>query len=282
MSIRTLTSIFIYPVKSLGGIPMREAVVQERGLQYDRRWMLVDEQGRFVSQREVAGLTSLGAAIEPPFLVIFSKNNPRHRIHLPLSPPVTEMPEIPVHIWDDQCAARLHPQDVHDWFSKTLGCPLRLVYMPDSSWRAADPKYAPEGVPVSFADGYPFLLISQASLDDLNGRLGTPLPMNRFRPNFVYSGGDAYEEDNWQNFFIGNVHFRGVKPCARCIVPTTDQDTGERAAEPLKTLATYRKAGHRILFGQNVVWLGGAQHVVRVGDSVSTMKQSSTTSPERA
>jgi uncharacterized protein YcbX len=276
MATRILTSIFIYPIKSIGGIALREAVVQPRGLQYDRRWMLVDEQGRFVSQREVAGLVLLGTAIEPPFLVVFSKNNPRHRIHLPLLPPVSEMPEIPVNIWDDHCVAHLYAPDVNDWFSKTLGCPLRLVYMPDSSWRAADPKYAPEDVPVSFADGYPFLLISQASLDDLNGRLGTPLPMNRFRPNFVYSGGGAYEEDGWSDFLIGDVPFRGVKTCARCIIPTTDQDTGQRDAEPLKTLATYRKQGSRILFGQNVVWLGGAENVVRVGDTVSNMKQSST------
>jgi len=279
MAARILTSIFIYPVKSLAGIPLHQALVQPRGLQYDRRWMLVDEQGRFVSQREVAGLTALGAAIEPPFLVIFSKNNPRRRIHLPLSPPVAEMPEIAVDIWNDRCTARLYAPDVNDWFSDTLGCPLRLVYMPDSSWRPTDPDYAPEGIPVSFADGYPYLLISQASLDDLNGRLATPLPMNRFRPNFVYSGGEAYEEDGWRDFSIGNVHFQGVKTCARCIIPTTDQDTGQRTAEPLKTLATYRQQGHRILFGQNVVWLGGTENVVQVGDTVTSKL---TKSPERA
>ena len=274
MAARILTSIFIYPIKSIGGISLREAVAQPRGLQYDRRWMLVDEQGRFVSQREVAGLTLLGTAIESPFLVVFSKNNPRRRIHLPLSPSVTEMPEVAVNIWDDHCAARQYAPDVNAWFSDTLGSPVRLVHMPDSSWRPADSKYVPKDVPVSFADGYPYLLISQASLDDLNGRLDTPLPMNRFRPNFVYSGGEAYEEDGWSNFFIGDVPFLGVKTCARCIVPTTDQDTGQRAAEPLKTLATYRKQENRILFGQNVIWLGGTQHVVRIGDTVSNMKQS--------
>lgn len=279
MTVRTLTSLHIYPVKSLAGISVREAVVQQRGLQYDRRWMLVDAQGRFVSQREMAGLTLLGTAIEPPFLVVFSKKNPRQRIHLALQPTVAEMPEIAVDIWDDRCAAHLYPADVNGWFSDILGNSLRLVFMPDSTLRPTDPKYAPEGMPVSFADGYPFLLIGQATLDDLNARLAHALPMNRFRPNFVHSGGEAYEEDGWSDFSIGNVRFRGVKTCARCIIPTTDQDTGLRAAEPLKTLATYRKQGNRILFGQNAVWLGGAEQVVRIGDTVQKHETISTIKP---
>lgn len=272
MTARTLTSLHIYPIKSLAGISVREAVVQQRGLQYDRRWMLVDSQGRFISQREVAEMALLGTTIEPPFLVVFSKKNPRQRIHLPLQPPVLEMPEILVDIWDDRCTARAHAPDVNGWFSDILGSPLQLVFMPDSTLRPTDPKYAPEGMPVSFADGYPFLLIGQATLDDLNARLDQPLPMNRFRPNFVHIGGEAYEEDGWSDFSIGNVRFRGVKTCARCIIPTTDQDTGLRAAEPLKTLASYRKQGNRILFGQNVVWLGGDEQVVRVGDTVLNIK----------
>jgi len=268
MTTRTLTSLHIYPIKSLGGMSVHEAVAQERGLQYDRRWMLVDAQGRFVSQREVAEMALLGTAIEPPFLVVFSKKNPRLRIHLPLQPPVLDMPEIEVDIWDDHCTARVHAPDVNGWFSDILGSPVRLVFMPDTAWRPTDPTYAPEGMPVSFADGFPYLIIGEASLDDLNSRLPQPLPMNRFRPNFVFSGGTAFEEDAWRDFAIGSVHFRGVKPCARCIIPTTDQDTALRAAEPLRTLATYRKQGHRILFGQNVVWLGGAETVVRVGDPI--------------
>jgi len=268
MPTRTLSSLLIYPIKSLGGISVHEAVAQERGLQYDRRWMLVDAQGRFVSQREVAEMALLGTAIEPPFLVVFSKKNPRLRIHLPLQPPVLDMPEILVDIWDDHCTARVHTLDVNNWFSDILGSPVRLVFMPDTAWRPTNPTYAPEGMPVSFADGFPYLIIGQATLDDLNGRLPQPLPMNRFRPNFVFSGGGPFEEDAWRDFSIGDVRFRSVKPCARCIIPTTDQDTGLRAAEPLKTLATYRKQGHRILFGQNVVWLGGTENVVRVGDAI--------------
>ena len=263
-----LSSLHIYPVKSLAGISVHSALVQPRGLQYDRRWMLVDEQGMFVSQREVAELALLGTAIEPPFLVVFSRINPALRVEIPLEPPEGALKPLAVQIWDDRCDALLLPGEINRWFSDILGRSLRLVYMPDSTRRPTDAHYAPNGT-VSFADGYPFLLIGQASLDDLNSRLAQPLPMNRFRPNFVVSGSAPFEEDGWADFNIGAVQFRGVKPCARCIIPTTDQDTALRAAEPLKTLATFRQRDHKILFGQNVVWLSeNEENVVCVGNRV--------------
>ena len=263
----TLSHLYLYPIKSLAGISLTTARVERRGLQYDRRWMLIDDDGRFVSQREFSEMALLGTAIEPPHLVVFHRNHPEQRLHIPLEPPLDTVEEIPVQIWDDTCPARLLPAETGQWFSDVLGSPLRLVYMPDTTYRMADTNYAPEGHAVSFADGYPFLLIGQASLDDLNRRLDQPLPINRFRPNFVFTGGTPYEEDQWRDFSIGQVPFRGVKPCGRCIIPTTDQDTGQRAAEPLKTLSTYRKSGNKILFGQNVVWMGNdAAAEVRVGD----------------
>lgn len=265
-ALHTLTSIHIYPIKSLAGISLNEAVVHPRGLQYDRRWMLVDETGRFVSQREVAEMALLGTALEGPFLTIFSKKNPALRLQIPLEPEVAAMPEIPVQIWDDHCLARLYAPETNQWFSNQLGRNVRLVYMAGSTVRMADSQYAPENMPVSFADGYPFLLIGQASLDGLNSRLEQALPMNRFRPNFVVTSGTPHEEDQWRDFRIGNQAFRGVKPCARCIVPTTDQDTALRSEEPLKNLATYRKEGRKILFGQNVIWLGTGEGRVQVGD----------------
>ena len=262
----TLSGLFVYPVKSLGGIALQQAVVQPRGLQYDRRWMLVDEASRFVSQREVGELALLGTAIEPPFLVVFSKKKPANRIRIPLEPPEAGMPELDVQIWDDHCRARLHATAVNDWFSAVLGTPLRLVFLPDSTRRPVDARYAP-GHAVSFADAYPFLLIGQASLDELNGRLAEPVPMNRFRPNFVLAGSAAFEEDGWGDFDLGGQPFRAVKPCARCLVPTTDQDTARRSAEPLKTLTAYRRDGHKVLFGQNVIWLEpGGEGLVRIGD----------------
>ncbi|MBV6441201.1 MAG: putative protein YcbX [Saprospiraceae bacterium] len=265
---RQLSEIWTYPVKSLGGIALTEAKVEPRGLQYDRRWMLVDETGRFVSQREIPAMALLGTAIEPPYLTVFWKNDPLEKIRIPLDVPENELEKLRVEVWSDRCAAQVLPDDINNWFSDNLKGYLRLVHMPGSTRRWADGRYAPKGQHVSFADGYPFLLIGQASLDDLNRRLAQPLPMNRFRPNFVFTGGQAFEEDTWGEFQISDIQFRCVKPCARCIIPTTDQETGARAAEPLKTLATFRQVEHKILFGQNVVWLGEGEAIVKTGDSV--------------
>ena len=262
-----LSEIHIYPVKALGGISLQSSVVQLRGLQHDRRWMLTDEQGTFLTQRDIPEMALLGTAIEPRHLVVFEKKNPASRVLVPLDVVPDDLPEKMVAVWGDRCAARQLPDEIGGWFSDVLGKKMQLVLMPDTTRRAADGRYAPPGQVVSFADGYPFLIIGQASLDDLNSRLAQPLPMNRFRPNFVFTGGQPFEEDGWSDFRIGDVAFRGVKPCARCPVPTIDQDTAARAAEPLRTLATFRQEGHKILFGQNVVWMGKGMEV-RVGESV--------------
>jgi hypothetical protein len=171
-----------------------------------------------------------------------------------------------VEVWGDRCAAKAFKGAINAWFSHILGQNIRLVLMPESTRRHADGRYAPKGQYVSFADGFPFLLAGQASLDDLNSRLVQPLPMNRFRPNFVFTGGTPFEEDTWANFSVGDQLFRAVKPCARCMVITTNQDTAERGVEPLKTLSTYRKFGNKIRFGQNTVWLGNGDATIRVGD----------------
>lgn len=269
-----LSEIWIYPIKSLGGIRLQEAEVQPRGLAYDRRWMLTDPDGRFVTQREIPEMALLGTAIEGEMLRVFRKKNPSETWQLTLSPRPEEMPEVPVQVWNDRCTARRYGPEVNAWFSEQLGQPLQLVYMPDTTRRVADEQYAPSGHYVSFADGFPILIIGQASLDDLNSRLDQPLPMNRFRPNLVITGSRPYEEDSWSQFQISNVPLLGVKPCGRCSITTTDQETARRAAEPLKTLATYRQEGRRILFGQNVVWLHETvQHpaetpLLRVGDAV--------------
>ncbi|MBC7777170.1 MAG: MOSC domain-containing protein [Phycisphaerae bacterium] len=264
----TLSEIWVYPIKSLGGIALQEALPQRRGLQYDRRWMLVDNTGRFVSQREIPRMALLGTAIEPPFLSVFWKDKPSEKIHIPLEINPLDLPKLRVKVWSDQCPARVLSDEINQWFSHHLGQNLRLVFMPDTTRRRADGRYAPPGHHVSFADGFPYLIIGQASLDELNRRLLQPLPMNRFRPNFVFTGGQPFEEDSWSQFSINDQPFQGLKPCARCIITTTDQDTATRAAEPLKTMATFRKFGNRILFGQNVVWLGKDESVVRVGDRI--------------
>lgn len=269
-----LKAIHIYPIKSIGGISLSEAKAERRGLQYDRRWMLVDEAGVFVSQREIPAMALLRTALEAPFLTVFSSVDPGLRIQIPLAPKASEMEKLRVSVWSQKCSARLHAREINDWFSNTLGQNLRLVYMPDTTRRAADGRYAPKGHYVSFADGFPYLVIGQASLDDLNERLEIPVPMNRFRPNFVFEGAGPFAEDNWSDFSIGSVHFKGVKPCARCIIPTIDQTTAAKAAEPLKTLSVFRRSGQKVLFGQNVVLIDAETpaKTVRVGDEIRLLK----------
>lgn len=263
----SLSQIWIYPVKGLSGISLETTVAEPRGLRYDRRWMLCDEQGRFVTQREIPAMTQIGMAIEGDHLVAFRRDTPDNRLHMPLHPDTANLAGITVQIWGDTCTARAMPPAIGAWFSAQLGQSLRLVYMDSGDHRPVDPNYAPAGQTVSFADGYPFLIIGQAALDHLNERLPTPLPMNRFRPNFVFTGGEPHEEDGWRDFHIGDVAFQGVKPCARCPVPTIDQDTGQRGAEPLKTLASYRQQGHKILFGQNLILKDtGSAGSISVGD----------------
>jgi hypothetical protein len=160
---------------------------------------------------------------------------------------------VTITIWDDVCNAVQVNQDLDNWFSNALDKKVSLVYMPDDEKRIVEKTYINEDHIVSFADAYPFLIIGKSSLDDLNTRLVNPIPMNRFRPNLVFTGGNAYEEDNWKDFKIGNAEFIAVKPCARCVITTTDQKTAERSAEPLKTLSNYRKVNNKIMFGMNVV-----------------------------
>ena len=260
-----LSELWIYPIKSMGGISLSEAVAEPRGLRHDRRWMLTDETGRFLSQREIPEMALLGTSIEDAHLRVFWKRNPAEYIRIPLRFPEGTLREITTTVWDDTCLAQVLPSEINEWFSNQFKQKVQLVYMPDSTRRDADPQYAPEGQHVSFADGFPYLIIGQATLDELNRQLAEPMPMNRFRPNFVFTGGLPHEEDEWSDFQIGSVAFRGVKRCARCAIPTTNQDTAERAAEPLKTLATYRSFNKKILFGQNVI-LTGKVGVVRVGE----------------
>jgi uncharacterized protein YcbX len=176
-----------------------------------------------------------------------------------------------VEVWGDECKAIPASPAAHEWMSQYLGMDCRVVYMPEDSIRLVNPKYAIAPTDhVSFADGFPFLLISQASLDDLNQRLETPLPMNRFRPNFVVSGCTSFAEDTWKRIRIGTMEFHLVKPCARCIVTTVDQQTADRGQEPLRTLAQYRMQDGKILFGQNLVAVGVGQ--VSVGDAVEVLE----------
>lgn len=246
-----LSQIHIYPVKSLRGLNVASGVVEPRGFRHDRRWMVVDAEGQFLTQRTHPVMTQIAVALYSNGLTISTPGHPP----LDVDRPGPAAPTHQVVIWKDTVEALDAGEEAADWFSAVLGRACRLVHMPDTSVRPVDPVYAPRpGLPVSFADGYPYLLHTTASLADLNTRLEVAVPMSRFRPNLVVEGAEeAYEEDYWREIQIGDVRFAVVKPSARCVITTTDQETGARGKEPLRTLATYRKVNSNVNYGQNLI-----------------------------
>ncbi len=262
----TISELNIYPIKSLRGISVKSAKVTDRGFEHDRRWMLIDYRGNFMTQREYPQMAFINVEIETDGLNVYHRNKKDSgKYFIPFN--ISKTKAITVPIWEDNCTAFLVGADSDKWFSEALEVECKLVYQPDEAHRIVDEKYSKNNKElVSFADGYPFLMIGQASLDDLNSRLEDPLPMNRFRTNIVFTGGEPYQEDKMKRFKIRNIIFYGVKPCARCVITTTNQETAERLAEPLKTLATYRKVENKVLFGMNLLHEGEGE--VKVGDAI--------------
>ena len=257
-----LTGIYIYPIKSAAGIALEAAQVQARGFQYDRQWMVVDAAGKFMTQRQFPRLALIKVRQLNQQLIIEATD--QEPLSIPLNLPSDE--RISVEVWGDICDAISLGETVEKWFSEFLETPCQLVYLPDNSLRPIKSRYASNHEQVSFADAFPFLLISEASLQDLNQRLDEPMPMNRFRPNLVVSGCEAFSEDSWRSIRIGTIPFRVVKPCDRCVITTVDQNSGIRGKEPLQTLAQFRRWDGKIWFGQNLIQeqLG----LLKVGDSV--------------
>jgi len=257
-----LSGLVVYPIKAAKGIAVADWEVDQFGLRYDRRWMVVNPSGQFLSQRTHPRLALIVPSIEGELLRVTAPGMPP--LEMALHPSDTVRTRVVV--WRDMCAASWTGERPAGWFSEFLGTPCSLVHMPEQGDRLADPSYAAPDTRVSFADGFPFLLASEASLGDLNHRLPEPLPMERFRPNLVVVGARPYEEDEWGAIQIGEIPMRVVKPCGRCVVTTTDQGTAERGSEPLRTLATYRKRNGQVEFGQNLVH----QHPgrLRVGDPI--------------
>lgn len=269
LAMLSISQLYIYPVKSLGGIAVNTAVVTDRGLENDRRFMLVDANGQFITQRERPSMALLRTAIQALELIVWHKDNSSQPLRLPLAPePSPSL--ITVKVWDDYCEAQYVSDEADKWFSEKLNSPCRLLYMPESTKRMVDPVYALSNDITGFSDGYPVLLAGQSSLDDLNGRMSDALPMDRFRPNIVMAGGQPFQEDSMEQFNVNGINFYGVKLCGRCVVTTTDQETGVIGKEPLKTLATYRMANNKVYFGQNV--LCGGEGLIHVGDEINIVK----------
>lgn len=277
MSELRLSEIWVYPIKSLGGIRVAQAHVKEKGLEYDRRWMLVDETGIFMTQRVLASMALLKLKMENlptgqaggELRIAHSLKSTTHSISL--TPSLSNKAE-EVIIWNDTVKAVEVNKETSAWFSEVLEKKCRLVYFPEQNSRAVDKNFSVNRENVSLADGYPFLIIGQSSLDHLNSKLEVPITMNRFRPNFVFTGGEPHEEDTWRNFTIGINHFVGVKPCARCAIPTINQDTAEKGIEPSRTLALYRKKDNKIFFGQNLVSVD--HQSVKEGDLITIQTRS--------
>jgi uncharacterized protein len=261
----TVSDIYIYPIKSLGGFRVAEAVVTEKGFQYDRRWMLVDEDAKFMTQRESAAMALLQTAITPDGIYVYHKRHPGKNITIPFLSSPASIKE--VKIWDDKCVAWCYDDSViNSWFSEMLETECELVYMPDDAKRLVDTDYAKNNEITSFSDGYPFLIIGQSSLDELNSKLEEPLPIDRFRPNIVFTSGEPHEEDSWKHITINAIDFFGVKTCGRCVVTTIDQQTAVAGKEPLKTLAGYRSVNNKIKFGMNLLHKGEGK--VQVGKEI--------------
>ena len=259
----TVSELFIYPIKSLGGIALTSATVTDRGFQYDRRWMLVDGQNNFITQRAFPKMALLQVQVVENGLTVQHKIT-GDAISIPFVPETNATAM--VQIWDDTCMVQFVSNWADQWFSRMLSITCRLVFMPDSSYRKVEEEYATNNEITSLSDGYPFLLIGQSSLDDLNYRLTETLPMNRFRPNIVFVGGHAFIEDRLEHFTINDIHFYGVKLSSRCQVTTINQSNGAINQEPLQTLALYRRKNKKVYFGQNLLHRG--KGIVQVGDEI--------------
>lgn len=261
-----LSRIFIYPIKSLGGISVQSAKVEERGLQHDRRWMLIDNNNKFITQRTFPQMSLLNVEVSKKGLEVSHKIKSIEKLFIPFD---NYGSEINVTVWDDNCLAKTTSKEIDDWFSEALEISCKLVYMPETTERKVDPKYVDDKKIVGFADGYPFLIIGQSSLDFLNSKLDIPILMNRFRPNLVFSGGKPHDEDKWKQFKIGSAIFNAVKPCSRCVLTTVNQETGVKGKEPLATLSKYRSEGNKVLFGQNLICTKTSR--ISVGDKIEIL-----------
>jgi len=262
----TLSALHVYPVKSCAPLSPDRAEVGARGLDGDRRWMLVDEQARFVTGRQVPRLVLLRATpLASGLRLEFPDAQP-----LELATPGADAERADVRVWNDVVPARF-AAEATAWLARCLERPLRLVHMPADTLRPVRPDYGSPGDVVGFADAFPLLLIGTGSLEGLNARLARPVPMGRFRPNLVVSGGAAHAEDDWRRVRIGGLEFDVVKPCTRCVFTTVDPATGalDPDGEPLETLKRYRRTPAGVTFGQNLIPRGAG--TLRVGDPVEQL-----------
>jgi uncharacterized protein YcbX len=277
-SMPVITELNFYPVKSCAGIALREATITSAGLMsehiYDREWMVVDWHGNFLTQREHPRMALIQPRIRAEMMELRAPG--MLRLHVPLDlPDPADAPTLDVRVWNDTVKAYDCDETTATWFSNFLGVPCRLVRFHPDARRVANPEWT-GGVeaPTLFSDGYPVLVISEASLSDLNEKLAAQgretLPMNRFRPNIVVGGTEAFDEDYAESIRIGEAILKPVKPCPRCPIPSVDQATGEVGPDPLDILRSYRanpRVDGAITFGMNAILLAGEGQIIRIGQA---------------
>jgi len=262
-----LTELFIYPLKSGANLPRAQARAEPRGLEHDRRWMVVRPDGTFITGRQVPSLVRIRAVPEDGGLLLSAPGRPELRV----SAPAPDAPRMDVTVWGDRCSAARAGEAADAWLGAFFGEPVSLVHVDARMERQVDLTYASPGEQVGFADGFPMLLLSRGSLEEVNRRVARPVTMLHFRPNLVVDDCAPFAEDGWKRLRIGEVELAVVKPCARCVFTTVDPSTGEKSrdGEPLRTLTAFRREGNKVLFGQNV--LVRRPGTLRVGDRVEVL-----------
>lgn len=266
-----ISQIVIYPVKSLGGVPVQSVAVEPRGLRGDRRWMIVDEKGSFITRRECPALAGIDVHVLGDDSYRLRIRDGRGEAILPRT--IMSENRHLVKVWRDRVEALLVYNEASQLISEVAGRAVALAYMPDDSVRPVDQAYGAAADSVSFADGFPILLTSEVSLDALNQRLEHPIAMERFRPNLVIGRRDGplpWEERTWRSIHVGEVALDLVKPCSRCVVITQDHEMGTQpdGNAPLRALRALNQIGREgVLFGQNAIPRSGG--IIAVGDDLS-------------
>lgn len=259
--IHQIQDIIIYPIKGMAGIHLRDANALPTGFENDRRWMLLDQNNDFITQRTQPNMALFQQGIMDGLLSVTYDG-------ATFSFPLDEVSDVNIEtkVWDDIAMTQVVSHLAGEWFSEQLGQKATLVKISNENARLHHSSATDTSYPVSLADGYPYLIIGEESLKLLNEKMSEKVPMNRFRPNIVVSTSIAHEEDAWRDFKIGSASFTNIKPCGRCNVITIEQSTGKINNETLKILNTYRKKGNSVLFGTNVVCHISGK--VSIGDTV--------------
>lgn len=261
-----ISGLNVYPIKSLGGIALKKAELTNTGFAYDRYWMLVDENGKFITQREVPDLARFKLRFSSKGLIVEYEES---GIEVPFVQKHNDKRLISVEIWKEELVAQKEEAEVNDWFSQRIGRKVFLVRFSSKENRYV--KRHPEAQ-INFPDGGQYLLLGESSLDNLNKQLDEVISIDRFRANIIFKGGGAHLEDEWESIEIGSCLFEVTKSCARCKIITINQKTGEVGKEPLQTLSKYRLFENKIWFGRFFKWQGNEGSEISIGNKIRIRK----------